>query len=165
MSHSSGKSIAMVLGGLVVLGGLIVLALFLYISHAFPAVRPQGTHLAVPGKYADCVTCHAKVSAQVAQDWNESKHGVTLVKCVVCHGEPDGKGSIPFTATPDPRLICSRCHDPALSLMVAKYGEKANCSTCHPYHQNPMHGKAYEIRRPTTQTTLEGTAGAPLSGL
>lgn len=139
---------------LVVLAGTAFVSFFMYLAYAFPEVRPQGTHLAVPGEYADCVTCHAKVTAQVTQDWNNSKHGITLVKCVVCHGEPDGQGSIPFTAKPDPILICSRCHDPALQRMVLKYGEKADCNSCHPYHQNPMHGNAYEIRRPTTQTSF-----------
>lgn len=153
MIRVSRKHLA-VAGCLIVLAGAGVASFFLYLAYAFPAVRAQGTHPAVPGEYADCVTCHAKVTAQVTQDWLESKHGVTLVKCVVCHGEPDGKGSIPFAANPDPLLICSRCHDPALQLMVMKYGEKADCSACHPYHQNPMHGNAYEIRRPTTRTSF-----------
>lgn len=127
---------------------------FWYLAYAFPAVRAQGTHLAVPDQFSDCISCHGKVTAQVAQDWSGSKHGVTLVKCVVCHGEPDGKGSVPFAAKPDPVLICARCHDPALQRMIVKYGEKANCNTCHPYHQNSMHGNAYEIRLPSTQTSF-----------
>ena len=143
-----------IVAGVVVFVGAAIGSFFLYLACAFPAVRAEGTHLAVPGEFADCVTCHAKVTAQVTQDWRDSKHGVTLVKCVVCHGEPDGKGSIPFTAKPDPILICSRCHDPALQRMFAKYGQNADCNSCHPYHQNAMHGDAYEIRRPATQTSF-----------
>ncbi|MDR2892395.1 MAG: hypothetical protein LBV80_04845 [Deltaproteobacteria bacterium] len=141
--------------------GLFILAVvgiglfFLYLNFAFPVKHATGTHLAVPDQYTDCVTCHTKVSAQVTQDWREAKHGVTLVKCVVCHGEPDGKGSIPFMATPDPKLICSRCHDPAVVRMEAKYGNSADCYSCHAYHQNPVHSNAYETRVPTTQTTLD----------
>lgn len=48
----------------------------------------------------DCYGCHLKVTPQVAQDWYESKHGVTLVRCQVCHGQPDGKGAVPFKRVP-----------------------------------------------------------------
>lgn len=127
---------------------------FLYLSHEFPKVHATGTHPAVPDEYSDCITCHAKVTAQVTQDWNESKHGITLVKCVVCHGDPTGEGSIVFTATPDPMDICARCHDPSIQRMIEKYGEGLDCKSCHPYHQNPAHGTAYETRERTTKTTL-----------
>lgn len=153
MTNTLRKPLTIV-GSLAVIAGLIVALFFIYIAYAFPVVRPTGTHPAVPGEYADCTSCHEKFTAHSTQDWRESKHGVTLVKCVTCHGEPDGKGSIPFTATPDPVLICARCHDPAIARMVTKYGEKAQCASCHPYHQNPMHGKAYEMRAPATQTAL-----------
>lgn len=141
---------------LIALAAMIVgiAGFFLYIDLAFPEVRCEGAHLDVPGEYADCVTCHAKTTPKVTQDWKESKHGVMLVKCVVCHGEPDGKGSIPFEANPDPTLICSRCHDPAMQRMVAKFGEDLQCNSCHPYHQNPMHGDAYEKKVPTSKTTF-----------
>jgi hypothetical protein len=134
---------------------LLVAGFFLYTHFAFPAVRCEAAkHLDVPEKYADCVTCHAKTTAQIAQDWNDSKHGVTLVKCVVCHGQPDGKGSIPFMAQPDPNVICVRCHEPSMQRMVAKYGEQLDCNTCHPHHQSPMHRKAYEAKVPSKKTSL-----------
>lgn len=128
---------------------------FLYISIAFPKVRCEGAkHLDVPGQYADCVSCHTKVTAKVTQDWLESKHGVMLVKCVVCHGEPDGKGSIAFAARPDAMDICVRCHDPSIKRMQAKYGKNLDCYSCHPYHQNPVHGDAYENKVPSGQITF-----------
>lgn len=128
---------------------------FGYVNTAFPTVRCEAAkHLDAPEKYADCLSCHTKTTVKVAQDWKESKHGVMLVKCVVCHGQPDGKGSIPFSAKPDPMDICARCHDPAIKRMVAKYGVKPDCNSCHPYHQNPMHGDAYETRIPSGKTNF-----------
>ncbi len=124
---------------------------FLYINTAFPEVRCEAVkHLDAPEKYADCYSCHVKTTAKESQDWKDSKHGVMLVKCVVCHGQPDGKGAIPFAAKPDPMVTCVRCHDPAIKRMVAKYGDpRPNCNTCHPNHQNPMHADAYENRTPS----------------
>ena len=127
---------------------------FLYLDYEFPKVHATGTHPTVPDEYSDCITCHAEVTAQVTQDWHESKHGITLVKCVVCHGDPTGEGSITFTATPDPIDICARCHDPSIQRMIEKFGEGLDCNSCHPYHQNPAHGPAYETKERATKTTL-----------
>jgi hypothetical protein len=127
---------------------------FLYLDKAFPRVRCEGAHLSVPEQYADCVSCHVKSTARATQDWQESKHGVMLVKCVVCHGEPDGKGSIPFSAKPDPVAICARCHDPAMQRMAAKFGGNADCGTCHPRHQNPLHGDAYQSKISSGKTSF-----------
>jgi hypothetical protein len=124
-------------------------AFFWYLDTAFPKVRCEGAHLAVPEEYADCVSCHAKSTPKVAQDWQESKHGVMLVKCVVCHGEPNGEGSIPFSARPGAIDICARCHDPAIKRMAEKFGGDAECNSCHPRHQNPMHSDAYQEKAPS----------------
>ena len=143
----------------IVIGSFIGLAVtavvfFIYLNMAFPKVRCEAfNHLESPEKYADCAGCHAKVTAQISQDWFESKHGVTLVKCVACHGQPDGKGAIPFSANPDPQVICTRCHAPAMERMTAKFGPSPECITCHPRHQNPMHGNAYETRKPSDKTS------------
>ncbi|MDR2745597.1 MAG: hypothetical protein LBB66_10465 [Desulfovibrio sp.] len=129
-------------------------AFFLYLDWAFPKVRCEGAHLSVPEEYADCVSCHAKSTARATQDWKESKHGVMLVKCVVCHGEPDGKGSIPFSANPDPAKICAGCHDPAMQRMAAKFGGNADCNICHPRHQNPLHSDAYQHKVSSGKTSF-----------
>lgn len=129
---------------------------FLYVNLAFPKVRCEAVkHLDAPEKIADCMACHVKTTAVVAQHWKDSKHGVLLVKCAVCHGQPDGKGSIPFTPRPDPMYICARCHDPSIKRMEAKYGERPSCNSCHPHHQNPMHGNAFIHRAPSDKTSLE----------
>lgn len=137
---------------------------FLYLSMAFPEVRCEAAkHLDRPEDLTDCVTCHVKATVQVTDDWNKSKHGVMLVKCAVCHGEPDGKGAIPFMVSPDPMDICVRCHEPAIKRMIQKYDfdAVAQCYTCHPRHQNPMHGQAYENKIPTSLITLPDPQAQP----
>ena len=101
-------------------------------------------HLKAPDDAADCYTCHQKVTPRVAQNWYESKHGVALMKCFVCHGQPDGKGSIPFAVVPDAATVCRKCHEPAMIRMAKKFGVDPNCYECHPFHQNSMHHEAYK---------------------
>ncbi len=102
-------------------------------------------HLKAPDDAADCYACHQKVTPRVAQNWYESKHGVALVKCFVCHGQPDGKGSIPFAVVPDAATVCRKCHEPAM-IRMEKHLEAgaAQCYECHPFHQNSMHHDAYK---------------------
>ncbi len=111
---------------------------------AFSNVSAKGVkHLTAPDSAADCYECHKLVTPRVAQNWMESKHGVVLMKCFVCHGEPGGQGSVPFTVEPDP-AICAKCHDPAMQRMKDKFGVKAkDCYSCHPFHQNSLHHDAY----------------------
>ena len=126
---------------------------FVYLDAAFPTVRCEAAkHLTAPEELSDCYTCHAKATPALAQDWRDSKHGALLVKCVVCHGQPDGQGSIPFAAKPGVKEICGRCHEPAMNRMVAKYGELKDCDPCHPRHQNPMHRNAYEAKVVSNKT-------------
>jgi cytochrome c553 len=142
--------------------GLLVAAVcvagfFAYISVAFPTARCEAAkvkHLNAPEELADCASCHAKTTPREAQDWKESKHGVLLVKCFVCHGQPDGQGAIPFNAKPGYKKICAACHEPAINRMAAKYGEVTDCRTCHPRHQNPVHRNAFEPKTATDKTSL-----------
>jgi uncharacterized CHY-type Zn-finger protein len=128
---------------------------FVYLNAAFPETRCAGAHLAAPEKYADCVSCHTAVTPKVVQNWTESKHGILLVKCVVCHGEPDGQGSIPFAVDPNPRLICASCHDSAMTTMQAKYGNDLSCNSCHSNHQNSIHrSKAFDAVQAATKTSF-----------
>lgn len=77
-----------------------------------------------------------------------------LVRCQVCHGQPDGKGAVPFKRVPGVE-VCAACHGLAIDKMTALYGKRDDCSTCHPYHARPIHGKVYENRQATTKTVLE----------
>ncbi len=101
-------------------------------------------HLKATDSAADCYECHKYVTPRVAQDWLESKHGVQLMKCFVCHGQPDNKGSIPFSIKPDPVAVCAKCHDPAMQRMKKKFGTEKGCYECHPFHQNSLHHDAYK---------------------
>lgn len=103
----------------------------------------QIKHLKAPDSAADCYECHKKATPRVAQDWLESKHGVVLMKCFVCHGQPDGQGSVPWAVVPNPRTVCRKCHEPAMKRMEEKYGLEPDCYKCHPYHQNSLHHQAY----------------------
>ena len=116
-----------------------------YVKVAFPKVRCEAfKHLEAPETASDCYTCHQKTSPKTAQDWLESKHGVNLVKCFVCHGQPDGKGSVPWAVKPDVDRTCRKCHDPGIRKMEEKYGINRDCYTCHPFHNNSLHHAAYE---------------------
>ncbi len=101
-------------------------------------------HLVAPDSAADCYECHKKATPKIAEDWYQSKHGVQLMKCFVCHGQPDGKGSIPWAVVPSPKAVCQKCHDPAMQRMRNKYGLEPDCYTCHPFHQNSLHHDAYK---------------------
>ena len=81
---------------------LLVIGFFAYIQNAFTGTRCEAAKHLDADMIGDCYGCHLKVTPQVAQDWYESKHGVTLVRCQVCHGQPDGKGSTchPYHARP-----------------------------------------------------------------
>ncbi len=101
-------------------------------------------HLKAPDDAADCYECHQKVTPRIAQNWYEGKHGVALMKCFVCHGQPDGKGSIPFAVVPDAGSVCRKCHEPAMMRMEKKFGIEPDCYSCHPFHQNSLHHEAYK---------------------
>jgi hypothetical protein len=134
------KWIVVILVAMLVIG----VSFFIYFNIAFPKVRCDAIkHLDSPDTASDCLTCHLKATPKIAQDWQESKHGVMLVKCFVCHGQPDGKGSVPYAIDPDVNATCRKCHDPSMKKMIAKYGLDPECNTCHPFHQNSLHHEAY----------------------
>ncbi len=127
-----------------VLIAILGVIFFIYVNLAFPETRCEFvTHLESPDAAADCFECHLKCTPKIAQDWYESKHGVILVKCFVCHGQPDGKGSVPYAVDPDVDGTCRKCHDPSINRMEHLYGLELNCNKCHPFHQNSLHHKAY----------------------
>lgn len=131
-----------------------VLAYFSYMAWAFPTNRCEGAkHLSAGQMEGDCYGCHVKATPAQAQYWFESKHGVTLVRCQTCHGMPDGQGALQFTRAPGVDT-CARCHSAAIQRMEGKFGQRNDCSTCHPYHQSAMHGVPYQYRQPAIQTSF-----------
>lgn len=148
--RSARKRITLVAVALVALSLMSVL----YVNLAFPTVRCEAVkHLDSPEEAADCYACHAKATPKTTQDWYESKHGVMLVKCFVCHGQPDGKGSVPFAVNPDMDTTCRKCHDPSVKRMEDKYGLNAACNDCHPFHNNSLHHDAYV--KPVSKKTID----------
>ncbi len=134
--------------------GAVAVIGFVYLRQAFPEVKcTAAKHLESPDEAADCYACHLKATPKVAQDWYESKHGVMLVKCFVCHGQPDGKGSVPFAVDPDVNTTCRKCHDPSVKRMEEKYGLQPECNQCHPFHQNSLHHAAYV--KPKAKKTID----------
>ena len=126
----------------------------LYVKMAFPKVRCEAVmHLESPEQASDCYECHVKATPKVTQDWYESKHGVMLVKCFVCHGQPDGKGSVPYAVNPDVDATCRKCHDPSIKKMEEKYGLNPVCTECHPFHNNSLHHEAYV--KPESKKTID----------
>jgi len=131
---------------IIALSGAVAFSItfFIYFNLAFPKVRCKAAkHLESPDTASDCFECHIKATPKIAQDWYESKHGVILVKCFVCHGQPDGKGSVPYAVDPDIDTTCRKCHDPSIQKMEAKYGLEPQCNDCHPFHNNSLHHEAY----------------------
>lgn len=127
---------------------------FGYMAWAFPENRCEAAkHLAAGNMEGDCYGCHVKATPRVAQEWYESKHGYTLVRCQTCHGMPDGNGAIKFTRSPGVET-CARCHSLAIDRMAAKFGRRGDCSSCHPYHQSALHGMPYQYRQPAVKTGL-----------
>lgn len=130
--------------------GVIIVIVFAvscygYYRSTFPEVNCEYEmdHLESPESASDCYKCHAKATPKIVQDWYESKHGVLLVKCFVCHGQPDGKGSVPYAVNPDVNTTCRKCHDPGIKKMKEKYGLEPECNSCHPFHNNSLHHKAF----------------------
>ena len=123
---------------------LLILPIAIFSLRSTLAVSGGISHLKAPDDAADCYECHKLATPKIAQDWYESKHGVALMKCFVCHGQPDGKGSVPWAVVPDPQDVCRKCHEPAMKRMVQRYGVGPDCYKCHPFHQNSLHHEAYK---------------------
>lgn len=137
---------------------LIVGGYFAYMAHAFPETKCEAArHLAAGAMEGDCYGCHAKATPRVAQEWYESKHGIMLVRCQTCHGQPDGQGAVMFTRSPGVE-ICAKCHSLAMDRMEAKFGRNQDCNTCHPHHQSAMHATPFQYRTPAP---VAGIQAAP----
>ncbi|HMK55038.1 MAG TPA: cytochrome c3 family protein [Dissulfurispiraceae bacterium] len=74
----------------------------------------------------DCEECHDSQ----AQVWQDSKHGLMGVKCVVCHGDPNKN----FVAKPTSKR-CVGCHSEQVAGTAENHKMKQkNCWTCHNGH-------------------------------
>lgn len=83
-----------------------------------------------PMEKVDCVTCHRNVTEDLVKQWEQSAHGFTGVKCMVCHGDEAN-----FTSEPA-NEVCRGCHSNQFENSVAK---DTSCSTCHIAHNFNIH--------------------------
>lgn len=126
---------------------LLVIGFFAYIQNAFTGTRCEAAKHLDADMIGDCYGCHLKVTPQVAQDWYESKHGVTLVRCQVCHGQPDGKGAVPFKRVPGVE-VCAACHGLAIDKMTALYGKRDDCPPAIPITHGPCTERCMKTAKP-----------------
>lgn len=74
----------------------------------------------------ECAECHAGQ----AQGWEQGKHGLMNVKCVVCHGSPE----VNYVAKPGVDK-CRGCHDEQVDdVMKRKAKAEKTCAPCHDRH-------------------------------
>lgn len=85
-------------------------------------------HPEVDTGLATCAECHAQVSPEITAQWQASRHGLALVKCVVCHGSTGAD----FRARPG-SAGCAGCH-PAEAASASQAGAPPRCFDCHAPH-------------------------------
>ncbi|BCB95909.1 hypothetical protein JZK55_08310 [Dissulfurispira thermophila] len=74
----------------------------------------------------ECYECHGTQM----QVWQDGKHGLMNVKCVVCHGSTDKN----FVSKPD-IYKCRGCHGDKVSDVEKKLPLKLrDCFLCHDHH-------------------------------
>lgn len=86
----------------------------------------------------DCLACHIDVTPEIVEQWEQSAHGFTGVKCQVCHGDEVNFARIPSDET------CRGCHSNEFDNKNVK--KDVTCSTCHISHNFNIHNvKQYKI--------------------
>lgn len=78
----------------------------------------------------DCLACHADVTPDVVEQWEQSAHGFTGVKCQVCHGD-----EVNFVKSPE-NATCEGCHAKQIDNNQAS---QARCASCHISHNFTVH--------------------------
>lgn len=116
---------------------LLLLALAAGVLGAAPSKGKEAAHPAVgPDAVESCESCHADVTAPVVQEWQASDHGLTMVKCFVCHGST-GKD---FTVRPAAQR-CDGCHAAQVASVTPARGAPRACFDCHAPHALSAEGK------------------------
>lgn len=78
----------------------------------------------------DCAACHSEVTPEIEKEWNDSLHGIAMVKCYQCHGTFE-------TFVVEPTLAnCAVCHTDKMENHAEKQGKAAGtpCWECHVPH-------------------------------
>jgi len=107
--------------------GLMLFAGSVQVGASEKAAHPQ---LNEQEMLIDCAACHKDATPEVEQEWNDSVHGIAMVKCYQCHGTFET-----FVVEPT-RESCGSCHADKLENHAEKQGKAANtlCWECHVPH-------------------------------
>jgi len=107
--------------------GLMLFAISGVAGASDKAAHPE---LSEQEKLIDCAECHKGVTPEVEKEWNDSLHGIAMVKCYQCHGTFES-----FVVEPA-RENCATCHADKLENHAEKQGKAANtpCWECHVPH-------------------------------
>lgn len=119
---------------------LLALVLALPTSAAAPgrrAGKPSHPDVAAQQGVQACDECHRQATPEVVREWDESRHGTALVKCMVCHGST-GK-DFTLVATSD---RCRACHADEVASVTPARGKPAICFACHAPHRLAATGRA-----------------------
>ena len=86
-----------------------------------PAAHPE---MDASDQFTPCQTCHEDATPDLHEQWFESRHGITNVKCYQCHGTYEDLKVSPAIDS------CAACHADRLDHCP---GDKA-CWACHKPH-------------------------------
>ena len=101
-----------------------ILLVFLALVLPVAAVAAGKIHMKTDNQ--DCEECHV----DQAKVWQDGKHGLMGVKCVVCHGSPE----VNFSPKPGMNR-CRGCHGDAVASVQKKLSAKEQtCFLCHEHH-------------------------------
>lgn len=99
--------------------------IFLILALPIMVAAKEKGHIKTP-ETQECSECHKSQ----AEAWQNGKHGVLDVKCVVCHGSTDKN----FHAKPDINR-CRGCHWEKVADVEKKlYPKERKCTLCHTLH-------------------------------
>jgi hypothetical protein len=101
-------------------------------------VAARAKHPDVGGSQ-DCRACHEQVTRRAFEAWKQSKHGLDLVTCVVCHGSTGAD----FTKRPAADR-CAGCHAAQVASLAGRPARARDCFACHPGHELDPHAGARE---------------------
>ena len=96
---------------------------------AGPPQTTRARHPDVAGEQ-ECATCHRPDLRLSFKAWEDSPHGLALVKCVVCHGSTGAD----YKPKPDSRT-CVGCHAAQVEQLAdADDRPSKDCFACHSHH-------------------------------
>ncbi len=103
-----------------------VLLLSAHPALAGPAAKGRVSHPDIKGEQ-ECASCHRTNTPEAFKAWEDSPHGLSLVKCMVCHGSTGAD----FKRKPGVDG-CRGCH----AVQVESLAKRAvkDCFACHAPH-------------------------------